>query len=103
VQPPPGQSDTSSKEEPDVPDATDRRIVEVRHFEHQSGVDQYDIRYADGTVHTANCPKEAWDSRLVEQAMTYAYRIISKAEQKGFDPQSLTVVFDPAQDGLYYP
>ena len=28
-------------------------IVEVRHFEHPSGVDQCDISYADGTVHTA--------------------------------------------------
>ena len=35
-----------------MPDATDRRIVEVRHFEHPSGVDQCDIRYADGTVQT---------------------------------------------------
>ena len=39
----------------------------------------------------------------MEQAITYAYRNIAKAEQKGFDPQSLTVVFDPAQDGSTTP
>src|SRR5262245_34397587 len=31
-----------------MPDATDRHIGEVRHFEHPSGVDKVDIRYADG-------------------------------------------------------
>ena len=41
-----------------MPDATDRRIVEIRHFEHPSGLDQVDIRYADGAVHTY--PGMAW-------------------------------------------
>jgi hypothetical protein len=50
-----------------------------------------------------NCAKEAWESKLVAQAITEAYRNIAKAEQKGFDPNSLTVVFDPAQDGSTTP
>jgi hypothetical protein len=50
-----------------------------------------------------NCAKEAWESKLVEQAITEAYRSIAEAEQRGFDPTSLTVVFDPAQDGATTP
>jgi hypothetical protein len=50
-----------------------------------------------------SCAKEAWSSKLVEQAITEAYRNIAAAEQKGFDVTSLTVVFDPAPDGSATP
>jgi hypothetical protein len=50
-----------------------------------------------------NCAKRAWESKLVEQALTEAYRTMAKAEQKGFDANSLTVVIDPATDGSTTP
>jgi hypothetical protein len=50
-----------------------------------------------------NCAQEAWSSKLVEQAITEAYRNIAAAEQKNFDTKSLTVVFDSAPDGATTP
>jgi hypothetical protein len=50
-----------------------------------------------------NCAVEAWNSQLVERAITDAYRQIAGAEQENFDPASLTVVFDPAPDGSTTP
>ena len=49
-------------------DATDRHIVEVRNYEHPSGVDQVDIRYADGTVKMHAGMSRAEARELAERA-----------------------------------
>jgi len=50
-----------------------------------------------------SCAQVAWSSHVVESAITDAYRQIASGEQQGFDPASLTVVFDPAADGSTTP
>jgi hypothetical protein len=71
----------------------------------QTGRARLDVAVRAFAINVAqeNCAVEAWNSQLVERAVTDAYRAIASAQQPNFDPASLTVVFDPAPDGAVTP
>ncbi len=71
----------------------------------QTGRARLDVAVRAFAINVAqeNCAVEAWNSQLVERAITDAYREIASAQQQNFDPASLTVVFDPAPDGSVTP
>lgn len=71
----------------------------------QTGRARLDVAVRAFAINVAQktCAVAAWNSDVVERAITDAYRQIASAEQKDFDPASLTVVFDPASDGSTTP
>jgi hypothetical protein len=71
----------------------------------QTGRARLDVAVRAFAINVAqqNCAVAAWNSHVVESAITDAYRQIASAEQKDFDPASLTVVFEPAPDGSTTP
>jgi hypothetical protein len=71
----------------------------------QTGRSRLDVAVRAFAINVAqeSCAVAAWKSDVVERAITDAYRHIASAQQKGFDPASLTVVFDPAPDGSTTP